>query len=310
MTRRQPRPARAARALAALLGLLACGAGPAAADDTIWLRLAIVASAPGEAAETEALQQGLRLGPVTRSGSDRAYPLPGYVPVSAAALREQGLAIASGRAHAAKLRLRWSEPDGFLLSDPDGTLLAVLPAEGAAPLVGTGLPLYLLRPVLPPDPGDADKVADARASGLAPPLRIASAAGSLGGAMRAHQAGIRKRRQEPLRHPVLAYRPGGRLEPEAAPQSGSPVSLGANLQDRWLFTSVPAGAAVAFAGISEQAATEVAIRNLPAAAARSMVMRKDGYRDCTHAEARKEVVARGGLEWNAVRCMLQPLAGE
>ena len=59
-------------------------------------------------------------------------------------------------------------------------------------------------------------------------------------------------------------------------------------------------------GIADPVPTEVGIRNLPAAAVRSLVMRKDGYRDCRHADAYLDVVVRGGLEWNSVRCPMKP----
>ncbi len=291
-------------------GVLAAGtAGAAAAADQVWLALSIAASDRSQAGEAAALRDGRRLGPVVSAGRDRAYPLPGFVPADADDLA-RGLRIAPGRAHPPRLVLRRSPTGEFLLLDPDGAVLAVPAVREEPPVVAIELPLHLLRPLLPKAEGmDAEAVAAARGMGLVAPLRIASVDGGAGRMVRSHREGVRRRQTAALGAPVLRYTPAGGLapdEPARAATNALPVGLGADLQARWLFSSVPPGAVVAFAGIADPVPTEVGIRNLPAAAVRSLVMRKDGYRDCRHADAYLDVVVRGGLEWNSVRCPMKP----
>lgn len=107
-----------------------------------------------------------------------------------------------------------------------------------------------------------------------------------------------------------AFVPGAGLVRDTAPAPAVlPIGLGTDLSARWLLSSDPDGAAIAFDGVPGIVSTEIGIRNLRAQAVRTMIMRKTGYRDCRAADARRDVVARDGLEWNSIHCALRP-AGE
>lgn len=271
-----------------------------------WLMVVIGSDDPGLADEVAALQEGRRLGPVARKRGGRAYPLPGFVPVGPEDLA-RGLNIAARRDHLADFVLRREAAGVFVLLDRDGARLATLGASAEPPVTRVELPLDLLRPALPAGVGDGpDAVATERGIVLGPTFRIASM-GNLARAMDAHRTAVRRRQTAPLPAPRLVFSPETGLVPDGAPGTAvQPVGLGTNLAARWLFSSSPPGATVTFAEIGQAAATEVGVRNLPAAAVRTMVMRKEGFRECRHGDALIDVVVRGGLEWNGVHCALKP----
>lgn len=300
------------RALAAALVLLTAALADraAAAEETFWLALSIATTDRTLAAEAAAIREGRRRGLVAHADYDRHYPVPGFVPVDPRALR-RGITLDAVDGPLAVLTLRQAEDGTFLLFDRGKALVAVPEPTGEMPVIALPIPLELVRPALRQEKGEtAADVAARRGRMFVPPLRVASAGGSLARAIRSHEEGHRRRQMAPLGAPILIFRPGVGFMPDAA--SGPPVlpvGLGTDLGARWLFSSTPAGATVAFEGLADPVATEVGVRNLPASAMRTMVMRKEGYRDCRHADARLEVVVRGGLEWNRVHCRLAAAGG-
>ncbi|BBK33053.1 hypothetical protein EDC65_4323 [Stella humosa] len=294
----------------ALLGLLAVSASALADEGTVWLRIAFTATEPALAAEAVDLREGRRLGPIATGAGDRGYPLPGFVPARQWQL-DKGLTLRPSRVAGGRLLLRAGTDGQFQLLDADDKLLAVLPARREGPVAGLDLPLEMIRPILPANPaGGPAEVALVRGDALNRPFRTASTHGDLNAALRSYRDRNRAARAAPLNARTFQYLPDGRLaadtERPAAAQA-VPVNLGTNLQARWLFSSRPAGAIARFEGLAEPVVTEVGIRNLPAAAVRSMVMRKDGFRECRYPDAYTEVVVRGGLEWNSVVCSLTPV---
>jgi hypothetical protein len=232
---------------------------------------------------------------VVSAGRDRAYPLPGFVPADADDLA-RGLRIAPGRAHPPRLVLRRSPTGEFLLLDPDGAVLAVPAVREEPPIVAIELPLHLLRPLLPKAEGmDAEAVAAARGMGLVAPLRIASVDGGAGRMVRSHREGVRRRQTAALGVPVLRYTPGrtGAGRAGARGDNCAAGRPGADLQARGCS---PACRRVRW--WRSPSPTRYRRRSASATfprAVRSMVMRKDGYRDCRHADAYLDVVVRGGL---------------
>lgn len=297
---------------AALALALAAGAtgGAAAQESAVWLALSIGSSDRALAAEVAELRDGRRLGLVARGGRDRGFPVPGFVPAAPEDL-ERGIAIDAARDRTWVLTLRRTRGGAFLLLDRDGAVVSV-PAETAAiPVIGLQIPLELVRSTLRPAKGEgAEEVAARRGLALSPPMRVAAVHGDVGRMVDSYRAGVRRRQTAPLGVPRVVFRPGTGFVPDDAPGPATlPVGLGTDLGARWLFSSTPAGATVAFEGLAGQVATEVGVRNLPASALRSLVMRKEGYRDCRHADARLDVVVRGGLEWNSVHCRLVAAGG-
>ncbi|WP_374448423.1 hypothetical protein [Stella sp.] len=302
---------RAARG-AALAAVLAAGVTGAATaqQDAVWLALSIGSADRAFVAEVDALRDGRRLALVATAGRDRGFPVPGFVPAAPTDL-DRGIAIAAARDRTRVLTLRRTGDGAFVLLDRDGAVVSVPVATGTMPVIGLQIPLELVRPALRAETGEgADEVAARRGFALAPPMRVAAVGGDVAWMARSHRAGVRHRQTAPLGVPLVVFRPGSGFVSDDAPGPAMlPVGLGTDLGARWLFSSTPAGATVAFDGLAGQVATEVGVRNLPASALRSLVMRKDGYRDCRHADARLDVVVRGGLEWNSVHCRLVAAGG-
>ena len=285
----------------ALVAIALAWAMPAAAQaDEIWLRIRFAGTDATERAVAAELNSGGRPGPVVHPRFRRAYPLPGYVPSSDAGVQFGHRLMDPLHDRPLNMTIRRTADGAYRLLDGEDRELALLAAQVERPVVQLVLPVGPFRDLLPPResgiPGvDAlrHRILDANEQ-----VRVASIA-----APRVRkELPPAKWRVDPSRR---------RLVPDRAPSGrASSINLGANLADRWQFVSVPPGAVLTFPGISEGVATDVAIRNLAVAAARSFVMRKAGYGECRHQDATLEVVQRGGLEWNRIRCRLRPLTDE
>lgn len=113
------------RALAVALVLLTAPADrAAAAEESFWLALSIAATDRALAGEAAALREGRRRGLVAHPDYVRRYPVPGFVPVEASALR-RGISLDAVDGATGILTLRRADDGTFLLFDRRQALVAV-----------------------------------------------------------------------------------------------------------------------------------------------------------------------------------------
>lgn len=296
--------------------------GAAAAPDATLIRIEMAGETLEEMAHAAALNRGEMVGPVARTADGALFPLPGYVTATMADLAA-GIAIQPEPRARAGAYLRLAAPDDLRILNAFLGREQQLQSQKIGESLRIVLPISSLKMTLPEKQEQgADSVARWRNALLSQNEgdTTGAVAGALVGALLGRTAqgamagaavgAARLRAPTPPAQAFSIDLTTGALV--AAPQRRLPIkqiNLGADLKERWLFESEPAGAVLRFEGIKTEVRTDVTIRNLDLSVAQTMKMSKEGFRDCTFGEARRNVVVRDGLEWIRMTCSLRHQSG-